>query len=65
MAAIPFKSLIKKQKDLFDFYKNIDVVAENVKKVGRGRPRAHLIRLDSDSNVIPPKPPKKKKPPKT
>ena len=56
----PEEQLLKKQKDLLDLYKNIDVVAENVKKVGPGRPRAHLIRLDSDSNVIPPKPPKKK-----
>ena len=61
----PEEQLLKKQKDLFDFYKNIDVVAENFKKVGRGRPRSHLIRLDSDSNVIPPKPPKKKETPKT
>ena len=36
-----------------------------LKKAKAGRPPANLIRLDSDSNVIPPKPPKKKKPPKT
>ena len=54
----PEEQLIKKQKDLFDLYKNTDVEALNVKKVGRGRPRADLIRLDADSNVIPPKPPK-------
>jgi hypothetical protein len=55
----PEEQLLKKQKDLFDLYKNAEVEALNVKKVGRGRPRADLIRLDADSNVIPPKPPKK------
>ena len=55
----PKEQLLKKQKDLFDLYKNTDVEALNVKKVKAGRPPANLIRLDSDSNVIPPKPPKK------
>ena len=60
----PEEQLIKKQKDLFDLYKNAEVEALNVKKVGPGRPPGDLIRLDSDSNVIPPKTPKKKKTPK-
>jgi hypothetical protein len=55
----PEEQLLKKQKDSFDLYKNTDVEALNVKKVKAGRPPANLIRLDSDSNVIPPKPPKK------
>ena len=61
----PEEQLSKKQKDLFDLYKNTDVEALNVQKVKAGRPPATLIRLDSDSNVIPPKSPKKKKTPKT
>ena len=58
----PEEQLLNKQKELLDLYKNTEVEAQNVKKVGRGRPRADLIRLDADSNVIPPKPPKNKSP---
>ena len=54
----PEEQLLNKQKELLGLYKNTEVDALNVKKVTAGRPRADLIRLDADSNVIPPKPPK-------
>ena len=42
----PKEQLYNKQKNLLDLYKPTDIQAENVKKVGRGRPPKSLIRLD-------------------
>ena len=42
----PEEQLYNKQKKLFDLYKPKEISAENVKKVGRGRPPKGLIRLN-------------------
>ena len=42
----PEEVLFNKQKNLLDLYKPKEIQAENVKKVGPGRPRKGLIRLN-------------------
>ena len=52
----PEEKLYNKQKSLLDFYAIKEIPAENVKKVGRGRPLKSMIRLDPVPENDPPKP---------
>ena len=49
----PEEVLFNKQKNLFDLYKPNEISAENVKKVGPGRPPKGLIRLDPIAENVP------------
>jgi len=49
----PEEVLFNKQKNLLDFYKSKEIQAENVKKVGRGRPPLGLVRLDPIADNVP------------
>ena len=49
----PEEQLYNKQKNLLDLYKPKEISAENVKKVGRGRPPKGLIRLDPIADNVP------------
>ena len=55
----PEEKLYNKQKESLAAYRPPEIQAENVKKVGRGRPPADLIRLDPISDPKGGKPPKK------
>ena len=55
----PEEQLLKKQKESLAAYRPPEIQAENVKKVGRGRPPGDLIRLDPISDPKGGKPPKK------
>jgi len=58
----PEEQLYNKQKNLLDLYKPKEKSAENVKKVGPGRPLKSLIKLDPIADNVPLK--KRGRPPK-